>query len=84
MGGGGAGVRRVLKSAENKAGGKAIGVGTIIKFLAGTEMAGGGEKKRKSREKEVFSYQVFSQRRYGKEMKKYKENELNDKNKIKK
>jgi hypothetical protein len=32
----------------------------------------------------VFSYQVFSQRRYGKEMKKYKENELNDKSEIEK
>lgn len=37
MGKGGGEVRRVLKSVENKAGRKAIGVGTIIRFLAASE-----------------------------------------------
>lgn len=31
------GVRRVLKSVENKAGRKAIGVETVIRFLAASE-----------------------------------------------
>lgn len=35
--GGEGGVRRVLKSVENKAGRKAIGVETIIRFLAASE-----------------------------------------------
>lgn len=65
---------------------EAVGVGTIIRFLAGSETEGGGRraKKRKSREKEVFSYQVFSRRLYGKELQNYKKNELNDKSKTKK
>jgi hypothetical protein len=45
------GVRRVLKSVENKARKKAVGVGSIIRFLAGSETEGGREsgwkKKRK-------------------------------------
>jgi hypothetical protein len=49
-------VRRVLKSVENKAGwwgkgGKATGMGTIIKFLADTEMAVGGGGVRRSGKK---------------------------------
>lgn len=47
------GVRRVLKSAENKARKKAIGVGTIIRFLAGSETEGGEEAK-KWRKRSVF------------------------------
>lgn len=47
------GVKRVLKSVENKAGKKAIGVGTIIRFLAGSETEEGGWR-RKSVEKKCF------------------------------
>jgi hypothetical protein len=46
---------------KTRQGGKAIGVGTIIKFLAGTEMVGGEKRKRKSREKKCF-YTKFSPR----------------------
>lgn len=49
-------VRRVLKSVENKARRKAIGVGTIIRFLAASETEEGRDWKRseKSGEKKCF------------------------------